>query len=178
MNKGFTIIETLVAITILMIAISGPLVVANKGTTGAITARDSMIASYLAQESMETIKNLRDNNIATAASWLNGFSVGSVCNAANKPCDASALDSPAILNNLTTPYPLVLVPNGYYSHNTATAGAVSTKFSRYFYLSAPGGATPCIEASSECTATVIVSWNEGVVPYNVTISSELVNAQR
>jgi Tfp pilus assembly protein PilV len=56
-QKGFTIVETLVAVTILMISIAGPLTVANKGLLAAINAKDQMIASYLAQDAMEYVKN-------------------------------------------------------------------------------------------------------------------------
>jgi len=60
-NKGFTLIETLVAITILMISIVGPLTIAQKSLTAATIAKDQVIASFLAQELMEQIKNDRDN---------------------------------------------------------------------------------------------------------------------
>jgi Tfp pilus assembly protein PilV len=52
-NSGFTIVETLVAITILMIAIAGPLTIAQKGLTASTYARDQMIASFLAQDGLE-----------------------------------------------------------------------------------------------------------------------------
>jgi type II secretory pathway pseudopilin PulG len=58
---GFTLIETLVAISILMIAIAGPLTVANKAYTASINAREQSVAMYLAQESMEYINNMKDN---------------------------------------------------------------------------------------------------------------------
>lgn len=60
---GFTIIETLVAITILMIAVAGPLTVANQALHAALDARTQMIASNLAQETIEEIRNYKDNNI-------------------------------------------------------------------------------------------------------------------
>jgi prepilin-type N-terminal cleavage/methylation domain-containing protein len=59
-NKGFTLIETLVAITILMISIAGPLTIAQKSLTAATIAKDQVIASFLAQEMIEQIKNDRD----------------------------------------------------------------------------------------------------------------------
>lgn len=72
MKKGFTIIETLVAITILMIAISGPLTVSFKALNAAVSARDQMIASFMAQDAVEYARNIKDNNISTGASegWL------------------------------------------------------------------------------------------------------------
>ena len=160
-----------------MIAISGPLVVASKGFAGAVTARNQMIASYLAQESMERIKNVRDNNISNALGWLDGFNIGSTCNASNNPCDISGIDSPhlltsgwSVLADGTATYPLVLVPNGYYSHNTGTSGATATLFSRHFYLTQISG--------DEYVANVFVRWNEGPTPYTMAISSVLINSQR
>jgi type II secretory pathway pseudopilin PulG len=60
-QKGFTIVETLVAITILMIAIAGPLTVANKAYTAALDARNVAIANNLAQEGLEELNNFKDN---------------------------------------------------------------------------------------------------------------------
>jgi len=60
-NKGFTIIETLVAITILMIAIAGPLTVATKGYTSSLDAKNQSIAINLAQEGLEYLNNQKDN---------------------------------------------------------------------------------------------------------------------
>ncbi|OHA16307.1 MAG: hypothetical protein A2830_00175 [Candidatus Taylorbacteria bacterium RIFCSPHIGHO2_01_FULL_44_110] len=60
-DGGFTIVETLVAITVLMIAIAGPLVAANKSLTAALYAKNQMTASFLAQEAMELIKETKNN---------------------------------------------------------------------------------------------------------------------
>lgn len=61
-KNGFTLIETLVAISILMIAIAGPLTVANKAYTSAQDARNQTIAYNLAQEGLEYINNIKSNN--------------------------------------------------------------------------------------------------------------------
>jgi len=190
-DKGFTIIETLVAITVLMIAIAGPLVVANQGLTGAIASKDQMIASYLAQESVEAIKNIRDNNVQLnnpIITWLNGFNVSSQCNnnSALGRCDASAiegtqgglqLNGPQIISGAA---PIYVSPSGYYSH-TYTQNSTLTRFTRFFWLSAAGiPDSPCEEgnAQNECTINVIVTWNEGTVPYQISLTSELTNAPR
>jgi prepilin-type N-terminal cleavage/methylation domain-containing protein len=62
-SKGFTLVETLVAITILMIAIAGPLTVANKGYTASIDAKKQAVAMNLAQEGLEYLNHLKDNRI-------------------------------------------------------------------------------------------------------------------
>ncbi|OGG64259.1 hypothetical protein A3J11_00300 [Candidatus Kaiserbacteria bacterium RIFCSPLOWO2_02_FULL_55_12] len=64
--KGFTLIETLVAITILTLAISGPLFTANRAIVAAENARDQLTALYLAQEGIEYVRMMRDNSYLAA----------------------------------------------------------------------------------------------------------------
>lgn len=61
-SRGFTLIETFVAITILVTAVAGPLTLAQKGLQSAILARDQLTASFLAQEGLEFVRERRDNN--------------------------------------------------------------------------------------------------------------------
>jgi prepilin-type N-terminal cleavage/methylation domain-containing protein len=73
-NKGFTMVETLVAIFILLLSITGPLGIAQSGLRAAFLARDQTIAFYLAQDAIEYIKNIRDTNfIQTSGDWLFGL---------------------------------------------------------------------------------------------------------
>lgn len=73
-NTGFTLLETLVAISILLLSISAPLTIASRGLAASFVARDQITAFYLAQDAIEFIRNTRDNNFLSDANWLNGFS--------------------------------------------------------------------------------------------------------
>lgn len=61
-EKGFTLVETLVAIAILLVIIVGPMSIAQKGIQNAFFAREQLTAVFLAQEAIEGVRELRDNN--------------------------------------------------------------------------------------------------------------------
>ncbi len=71
-NKGFTLIETLVAVLLLSTAIAGPLSIASKGLNATLVAKDQFIAFYLAQDAMEFIRYVRDSNTLGGGDWLTG----------------------------------------------------------------------------------------------------------
>ncbi|MEO7537524.1 MAG: prepilin-type N-terminal cleavage/methylation domain-containing protein [Candidatus Paceibacterota bacterium] len=73
-SKGFTLVETLVAIAILMIAIVGPFYSIQQAITSSYTSRDQLIATSLAQEGAEYIYFVRDNNFLTPGNtWTQGM---------------------------------------------------------------------------------------------------------
>src|SRR3989344_1122959 len=73
-KKGFTLIETLVAITILSAAVAGPMVLAIKNVGTASVSQDQLVAFYLGQEVFEYARNVRDTNILKeSADWLGGL---------------------------------------------------------------------------------------------------------
>ncbi len=80
-KKGFTILETLIAITVLVFAITGPLSLVAGSIRTSGYSRDSITAFYLAQEAIEYIRNTRDinalNDGLTAANWLDNIQTGS-----------------------------------------------------------------------------------------------------
>lgn len=66
-QKGMTLIETLVAITILSVAIVAPMSLTMQSLASAYYARDQIVASNLAQEAIESVRAARDSNILRLA---------------------------------------------------------------------------------------------------------------
>lgn len=60
-TKGFTLIEALVAISIVGLAIGGPMYAANRALVASQIARDKLTAIYLAQEGIEQVRYVRDS---------------------------------------------------------------------------------------------------------------------
>ena len=73
-KKGFTLVETMVAISILMLGILGPLSIASSGLRNSLFAKDQVTAYYLAQEGIEYVRYVRDDNYLDGKKpWLSGL---------------------------------------------------------------------------------------------------------
>jgi hypothetical protein len=66
-DAGFTLIETLVAVSFLTLAILSPMTLATQSLSSAYYARDQVTAFHLAQEAIESVRAKRDENILTIA---------------------------------------------------------------------------------------------------------------
>jgi prepilin-type N-terminal cleavage/methylation domain-containing protein len=73
-QSGFTVLESIIAIAILLIAITGPLVVVSQSLKGSYHSKYEITAYYLAQEAIEYVRWVRDSDVlgpsADSASWL------------------------------------------------------------------------------------------------------------
>lgn len=58
------------AVIILSLSILGPMTIASRGLNTALYAKNQITAFYLAQDGIELVKNLRDNNRLNSRSWL------------------------------------------------------------------------------------------------------------
>lgn len=155
-EKGFTILETLVAIFILTISLTGPLAFAQSGLRAAFLARDQITAFYLAQDAVETIKNIRDQNkldninaSGPTIDWLEGL-------------DNCTSSTPCSIDT-TTPVPVVTActagsecpplyykeSNGYFTH--ATLGNEQSLFTRTIYINET-------VSGSRAQVVVLVTW--------------------
>ena len=78
-NKGFSLIEVITAIFILTVGIGGSFSLIYQTLSAVYGVRSELEASFLAQEGVEIVKNLRDNawlesRAATSTSWLANLS--------------------------------------------------------------------------------------------------------
>src|SRR3989344_7388295 len=77
-KNGFTLIETLVAISMIMVGITAAFSVAQIGVSSSSFAKDRITGFFLAQEAFEAVKNRRDLNLLQvnaggAPHWLEGL---------------------------------------------------------------------------------------------------------
>ena len=76
-KRGFTLIETLIAVLLLATAITGPLTIASKGLTATLVAKDQFTAFYLAQDAIEYVRYVRDSSCLAAGGGPEGCPLGS-----------------------------------------------------------------------------------------------------
>ncbi len=75
-KSGFTLVETLVAITILLLVIVGPMSIISTATHSTNFSSEQVVASFLAQEGIELVQKARDDLV------LEDFSSGTEDNSA------------------------------------------------------------------------------------------------
>jgi type II secretory pathway pseudopilin PulG len=90
-TKGYSLVEALVAISILLIALVGPMTIAAKGIQSANYVREQTIAISLAQEGIEafiaarndaTIEALNSGNLSASWDWVSDSRIND-CRGAN-----------------------------------------------------------------------------------------------
>lgn len=153
-SGGFTIIESLIAITIVVLAVTGAFSAAHNGITSALFSRDQITAFYLAQEAIEQIRNLRDQNGLAGVPWMTDIAgAGDPCELGN-PCRVDAVNTAAPLASCSGSCTnLLLNNNDFYTYMSGE----ETKFNREVVLDQNGLAT------NEVRITATVSWSKGLI---------------
>lgn len=86
-QRGFSLVETLVAITILLIAVLAPMRIASQSIKSAGFAREQLTAVFLAQEGIEMIVRARDADALNGGStWSWYTSLLAACKNSGQGC--------------------------------------------------------------------------------------------
>ena len=170
-EKAFTLIETLVAVSLLTVAVVAPMSLTSKSLATAYYAREQITAFHLAQEAIETVRHVRDHNIlvtalGTPTDILTGIPLGVpfIVNTLNDDID----DGPC--GSGTCP-PLQRDSSGtFYAYGT---GWIDTPFTRT--VTAETVASDGSDIPQEIRITVTVSWQSNIfqIPRTITISENL-----
>lgn len=141
-KRGFSLVEVLISLLVLSFGISGVLFLMTANTKNSINAKNQIIASELAQEGIELIRNLKDNEDAA----LNAL------NAAGSPYNDRSIDiGSSALNNGGDKR--LYLNGGFYTHANGV-GSIPTKFYRMLYLTVTGVAP----LTREIEVTSYVTW--------------------
>jgi prepilin-type N-terminal cleavage/methylation domain-containing protein len=171
-QKGFTLLETLVAVFILTLALTGPIYIASLAIRGSVESRDNISAYHLAEEAIEVIRNRRDNislqSSGDETSWIYNIVDASGCvNSATessiKTCymtrDTSGIYTFTACGSGGCP-PLVFDPEGSIIYGaTGLIGASNSKFTRevYIQVASQDGSTNA-EPNREIDVVVTIRW--------------------
>jgi type II secretory pathway pseudopilin PulG len=171
LRGGFTLLEALVAVSILMVAVVAPITIAQKGLSSAVYTKNQMIASYLAQDAIEYIKNIRDENVllnkTITTNWLENLRscvVGDLSDD-TEGCQIDTIEDSILSYSDDRPL-LKDINNNFYGYKD---GGAPTNFIRQIRIVNPIGSNV-----DEALINVLVRWDADI-DNNVDVSTLIYN---
>ena len=147
-HAGFSFMEVMLSVFVLSIGIVGVMPLFVSSLRESLDIRDQVVASMLAQEGIELVQNLRDNNrVRGETAFQSNFP-----NSSQDNCRIDYNDSDVSDCNNGHSYTLNL--NGYYAH---TNSGTATKFQRKITLDFK-------VSNTQLVVTSIVIWGGGAFP--------------
>jgi prepilin-type N-terminal cleavage/methylation domain-containing protein len=176
-RKGFTLLETLVAVLILTTAIAGPLSIASRSLHNSIIARDQITAFFLAQDAVEFVRFGRDTNKLEGADWItdSGGTLGvdlTNCTGGNTCYLDSTKNSPATPTVCSSACPVMNYDrtNSRFTYAAVGGNIVATPFTRQVVMTQV--------ASTEYKIAVSVTWlDSGARSHTVTVTENILDWQ-
>jgi prepilin-type N-terminal cleavage/methylation domain-containing protein len=186
-QRGFTLIETLIAIFILTLTVSSLIGLAANGYYSVRYSQNQIVADNLLQESLEYLHNSRDTAAQQGTSWsdwVNSLSVsdtGAIVGGSNQGCYASSGCIVDPYSNTTqvracdgTCEGIVKYSSGFYGYNDS-----SYPLSAGINTPVPSGFVRTITAQlntpDQLTITSTVTWMDGYNPRSESQSILLTN---
>jgi prepilin-type N-terminal cleavage/methylation domain-containing protein len=175
-RRGFTLIETMVAISLLTIAIVAPMTLTAQSLASAYYARDQITAFYLAQEAIEAVRSIRDGQILQIAESSNASPInifGPIpLNSQPFTIDAREADpSQAITVCSGGVCPPLQTDGTLYGYDPSWTATNFTRTVTAHFVKNPDGS----DDQNEVRLTVTITWQEGaiVTPRSFSISENL-----
>lgn len=154
---GFTLVEALVAISILLVAVVGPISLIGDSLHRIYYAKDEMIAINLAQEGVEVVRQVRDSNMLGGGAWDVGITTG------NYTLDANIL---SLTSSVASPQPVYIDTTSGIYLQTNNVGRTITQFSRVVNIEV-------VNPGIENKVTSTVTWKTGGDTGTATVSENL-----
>jgi type II secretory pathway pseudopilin PulG len=175
-NKGFTLVETLVGISILIIAITATFTAAQSGLSSSIESKDQVIAYFLAQEAVEAVRNLRDDNALATRHWLSGFS--------ENASDVCYFGKSCVYDGQLRTFTTCPTGPGSCENLKQNNNSESSTYGMYAYGDSSWRTTNFrreieVESinSNEITLTVTVYWSKGIFTRSFVVNESILNWQ-
>ncbi|HEY4509194.1 MAG TPA: type II secretion system protein [Candidatus Paceibacterota bacterium] len=176
-NTGFTLVESLVAISILSLSIAATFTAVQNSIQNSTYAKDEITAFYLTQEAMEFIKNIRDENALHSISGQSTNWLASLSNVSSDPCyfgKTCVIDSP--LKTVTAcsggfgSCPNLKEDSGTGLFGYTSGGTwLTTNFKREIQFQQV--------ASDEISVIIKISWTSRGIPKSFQVTETLFNRQ-
>lgn len=120
-KSGFTLLETMVAIMLFILAISALLALVSDSVTSATYNKNEIVATYLAQEGIDYVRNIRDEMVhvnPSATPWADFINNVTSSIPPNADCDGTNgcyldyLKTPSLGSSFTPADYVVPISNG------------------------------------------------------------------
>lgn len=180
-NNGFTLVEALVAVSIFTVSVLSLMVVLSDSVANTAYAKKKIIATYLAQEGIEYIRNVRDTYVLYQSSSSDGWNDFKV---KLSPCDTELLSvcyfDDQNLNFTSQIKPITTIDVFACANNDCPYLLYDEGLGRYNY--ATGSITDLVRKiritntnNDEMRVVSTVSWTQGSGTYEITLSANLFN---
>jgi prepilin-type N-terminal cleavage/methylation domain-containing protein len=117
-SAGFTMLEMIIVVFVFLTGIVGVYSIIQNYYTTAIYSSNRLIASYLSQEGIELIKNLRDNNLIEDDSWTKNITDD--CSSGIITCKIDYNDAKVLLDNGPSQAFLKKEANSFYNYDAGS----------------------------------------------------------
>ena len=174
--RGFTLVETLVAVSILSLSILAGFTAVQGSLKNSSLSKDQIVAFFLAQEAIEVVKNIRDENAlislgGTPTHWLDRLTedASEPC-WFGKVCRVDYLKQTPVYCGMTAGNCPVLsqsISGGTIGLYGYTAGWTATRFKREVQFE---DIRP-----NEVYVKVTITWNMGTLPQTLEVKQLLFN---